>query len=392
MQVSITALRVDVAMTACLRLASLSAHQSIRRMSSVTTHQTALCLIPPESLWAPIQAIRSVHDKAYPRWMPHINLIFPFAPESKFAEIKEQLGELLLKRKPLDIEFDPSSLHYFPQKGSECTFHLRPKLTADVVELQGFIQQSLAGYLVTGTRPFEAHLTLGQTTNSRISDVLIEMKAKWQTMRFTIDRVCMISRENDPNGAFEIKSQMYLLCHKDKQIDLPIAPPPPARIDPPHALPSKTSLCLVPPDEFSARLLRLLEGTSFRPVKPFRIVLCELDNEHIEPELRARFESMRKVTVDFGPRSICFNYSTSRLFLKPTDGQALDGFNALLGNQVDGTLTLGQLDKKDVPEVGDRFTQSWTMGNNEFEVDRVHLIDADGRFRCSLLLRSQYFS
>ena len=382
---------------ACLSLVIrlLTSSRSFLAMPSATTHHTALCLIPPESLWQPIQDIRSVHDKAYPRWMPHINLMYPFAPESKFAEIKEQLGELLLKRKPLEIEFDPSSLHYFQQKGSECTFHLRPKITADVVELQGLIQQTLIDY-VTSTRPFEAHLTLGQTTKSRISDVLIEMKAKWQTMKFTIDRVCMISRENDPNSPFEIKSQMFLLGRQNEQINLPCrptTPPPlPALKDPPHAHPSKTSLCMVPPEEFSVRLLRLFEGTSFRPVRPFRIVLCELDNDQIEAELRARIESMRKVTVEFGPRSICFNYSTSRLFLKPTDGQALDRFNFQLDKHVDGTLTLGQLDKKDVADVGDRFTQSWTMGNNEFEVDRVHLIDADGRFRCTLPLRSQCFS
>ena len=34
----------------------------------------AVIIQPAESLWAPIQQIRKEHDKAYIRWMPHINL------------------------------------------------------------------------------------------------------------------------------------------------------------------------------------------------------------------------------------------------------------------------------------------------------------------------------
>ncbi|CAF1511493.1 unnamed protein product, partial [Adineta steineri] len=33
--------------------------------------KTALCLIPPENVWDQIQSIRSIHDKAYPRWRNH---------------------------------------------------------------------------------------------------------------------------------------------------------------------------------------------------------------------------------------------------------------------------------------------------------------------------------
>lgn len=39
---------------------------------------SAIIVAPPENLWGPIQAIRQEHDKAYERWMPHINLIYPF--------------------------------------------------------------------------------------------------------------------------------------------------------------------------------------------------------------------------------------------------------------------------------------------------------------------------
>ncbi|CAF3962533.1 unnamed protein product, partial [Rotaria sp. Silwood1] len=73
-------------------------------MANVTTTQTALCLIPPNNIWEQIQSIRSIHDKAYPRWMPHINLIYPFTPEKNFDNIKVQLEPILNRIKPFQIQ------------------------------------------------------------------------------------------------------------------------------------------------------------------------------------------------------------------------------------------------------------------------------------------------
>ncbi|CAF4827340.1 unnamed protein product, partial [Rotaria sp. Silwood2] len=85
-------------------------------MSNSITHKTALCLIPPENVWEQIQSIRSKYDKAYPRWMPHINLIYPFVSDSEFANIKIQLDSILNQRKQFEIEFDKTSFEYFKQK------------------------------------------------------------------------------------------------------------------------------------------------------------------------------------------------------------------------------------------------------------------------------------
>jgi 2'-5' RNA ligase len=366
-------------------------------MSAALTHTTALCLIPPENVWEQIQSIRSVYDKAYPRWMPHINLVYPFAPESDFAHLKNQLDAVLNPTNSFEIEFDHSSIQYFKQKGSECTFHLRPKKNKDVVALQQLIQKCLPNY-VSNARPFEPHLTLGQTTTARISDILVEMKAKWKTIKFTIDRVYLISRENDPDDLFSIKNQV-LLVGSNENNDEPYSP---MEIPVMENIPtisssssSKTNLCIIPPLEFSSRLLHLFEDTSFRPLTPFRIILSEYDKNPHESDLRLQIESIPKFTIDFGARSICFNYTTSRLFLKPTDIEPIKRLNFdgnSSKNNFDGTLTLGELDKKDLTEVGDRFAQSWSFGTNEFEVDRVHLIDSNGRFQCTFLLKSQCFS
>ncbi|ORZ34019.1 2'-5' RNA ligase superfamily-domain-containing protein [Catenaria anguillulae PL171] len=44
--------------------------------------RTAVAIIPPPALWPAIQPLRRAFDPAHPRWPPHINLLFPFAPLS----------------------------------------------------------------------------------------------------------------------------------------------------------------------------------------------------------------------------------------------------------------------------------------------------------------------
>ena len=57
----------------------------------VKTPHTAVVLIPPESLWESIQAIRRVYDLHIFRWMPHVTLLFPFIPAERFAQAEPDL-------------------------------------------------------------------------------------------------------------------------------------------------------------------------------------------------------------------------------------------------------------------------------------------------------------
>lgn len=41
-------------------------------------NDTALCIIPPKECWASIDRLRSLYDKAYEKWPPHINVVYPF--------------------------------------------------------------------------------------------------------------------------------------------------------------------------------------------------------------------------------------------------------------------------------------------------------------------------
>src|SRR5205814_2431970 len=54
-------------------------------MSNGKSHHTAVAVVPPQDYWEPIQAIRRVHDRQIGRWMPHINLLYPFVAPDRLA-------------------------------------------------------------------------------------------------------------------------------------------------------------------------------------------------------------------------------------------------------------------------------------------------------------------
>lgn len=101
--------------------------------------RTALCLIPPRSVWEGIQGVRAVRegerggseargsrgrmenrrirnprdqalrvgaqarDKAYCRWPPHINLFFPFVAEDAFEEVAREIAVVARSSTPFAV-------------------------------------------------------------------------------------------------------------------------------------------------------------------------------------------------------------------------------------------------------------------------------------------------
>ncbi|CAD5115900.1 DgyrCDS4835 [Dimorphilus gyrociliatus] len=175
--------------------------------------KSAIILMPPETEWTQIQNIREKHDKAYNRWMPHINLIWPFVPDMdcnfdlEFVKISQALSKLA----PFKVKFTQKSFSFFEHK--QCVLWLNP-LENDhddnphpsVIKLQKILQNLYPNYY-DGTKEFVPHLTLGRFQRKHINNVRENFQKDWKDIEFEVNKIYLISRKGfeDP---FEIKKEI----------------------------------------------------------------------------------------------------------------------------------------------------------------------------------------
>jgi hypothetical protein len=71
----------------------------------------------------------SVHDKSFKRWMPHINLLYPFIKDESdgraFDEAESAIRSAVAELQPFQIVFDRNSFRTF-RHGKNFTLWLKP--------------------------------------------------------------------------------------------------------------------------------------------------------------------------------------------------------------------------------------------------------------------------
>lgn len=157
--------------------------------------RAALCIIPPESVWEPIQAIRRVHDRQIDRWMPHINLLFPFLERCHPSRLEPVCARLAR----FDVTLD--GVRHFTHASGRCTVWLDPRPAAPLVALQAALQAEIpeCDDVARFDHGFTPHLSVGQAASERDAGRLIASLA-WKPVSFTVDAVCIIERNDGPFG------------------------------------------------------------------------------------------------------------------------------------------------------------------------------------------------
>ncbi|KAL5378487.1 hypothetical protein DPSP01_009068 [Paraphaeosphaeria sporulosa] len=135
------------------------------------SHKSALVLLPPSAIEAPIEAVRRVHDKVFARWPPHINLIYPFlalpsvqgegswSPELK-EHIRCRIKKVTRQIEPFHMSLLTEGPKSFIHTSKSRTVWLQP--SSDLVSgLQAALQTEFAE-CNHDQRPFVPHLSLGQ--------------------------------------------------------------------------------------------------------------------------------------------------------------------------------------------------------------------------------------
>ncbi|MCK8501089.1 poly(A) polymerase [Myxococcus fulvus] len=187
-----------------------------RAASSVTgaaaarlVHHTAVVLIPPESVWPPIQALRKKHDAKFERWMPHVTLLYPFLPEEDFDTVAALLGEAARSIEPFQVTL--SDFDHFDHRAS-ATAWLRPEdaprgaLTRLHAKLVSVVPEC-----APPAHGFHPHLSVGQVPHSDDVDVertVATWARGWRPLSFEVREVCIIRRQG--NTPFEVVRRIPL--------------------------------------------------------------------------------------------------------------------------------------------------------------------------------------
>ena len=170
----------------------------------VKMYRTAFAAVPPEGEWGPIQAIRRRHDRQIHRWMPHINLLYPFRLQGEFPAIMPTLRTVCASIAPFTISL--GEFRHFRHSSGRCTLWLAPEPAEALQRLHAALQAAFPDCDDLSRIPagFTPHLTVGQFPSPRDCERTREhLQASWQPIRFNLAEVALLARGEDSPFAVE---------------------------------------------------------------------------------------------------------------------------------------------------------------------------------------------
>ena len=181
-----------------------------REMKTETDVKSALCIIPPKNLWEKIQAIRMIHDPAYKRWMPHINIFFPFINEKYFTEIAQYIQEEIIDKNNIQKfnislnKFDVFDRIRGSLSGSMSTknetMFLNPSGCND--NMQEIFNALKGDWQICANKHgggFSPHLTVGKFQMKDMEKYMKDFQRNWTKITWQCENIYLISRRgNDP--------------------------------------------------------------------------------------------------------------------------------------------------------------------------------------------------
>ncbi len=178
------------------------------------TYESGIVIIPPKSVWTPIQNLREQYDaKAY-RWMPHITMIYGFVPEEYFEEATSLVSEAL-KGFPC-FEVNLKEYQTFSHRKKE-TVWLNPVTENNIlVQLQTVIQNCFpqCNEQLKGLQGFTPHMSVGQFANK---EEAFQKLPKWKALEFPVESIAFISRKG--NQPFEERYRIHLKTGEIELVD-----------------------------------------------------------------------------------------------------------------------------------------------------------------------------
>ncbi|CAH0055841.1 unnamed protein product [Clonostachys solani] len=176
------------------------ADQTAKSALLTPSTDTALCLIPPKHLWEPVDRLRSLYDKAYNRWPPHVNLVYPFVQPDCLERAAEAIAQIdygleLGQSTPLAALSEPD---VFAQKNNN-TIHLRPRNGQNLEllrRLSNMLQHALGR---SEDQNFKPHMTVAQSQdrNSASHLYLVDKIRSIGDISWDVTELAILIRDKD---------------------------------------------------------------------------------------------------------------------------------------------------------------------------------------------------
>lgn len=143
--------------------------------------------------------------------MPHVTLLYPFAPKGSFNQVLPDLAQVGWEQPPFEVTL--ASFRWFRHGQGSYTVWLAPEPEGAVVKLHGALTKALPGFTDTGSFKdgFSPHLSVGQVEGTaKLRRLVDELQAGWEPLRFTVGEMSLISRKDPPNDVFQVDRRIAL--------------------------------------------------------------------------------------------------------------------------------------------------------------------------------------
>ena len=185
------------------------------------TYKTALVLLPPSSIAAPIDRVRGIYDKHFKRWPAHINLLYPFLSEpsepsghgngsqsSLKPDIRARIVSAIKDIRPFQISLEADPPGVFHHGPNSTTVWLGPT-TQSVQQLHAALQKEFPE-VNADRRPFTPHLSVGQAK----SQVRVD-KLKMLTTKTVMDHTLLTSGLLEKPGSTPLEEAIPIALNWD---------------------------------------------------------------------------------------------------------------------------------------------------------------------------------
>ncbi|KAF3402650.1 Nuclear poly [Talaromyces pinophilus] len=161
---------------------------------SLNSFDTALCIIPPAHLTQDINRLRALYDKAYEKWPPHINLIYPFVDPEDLPHVVEIMRSTLAKNKTWPFQFVVDKAGFFTHKRHRTIYTTSSGKGREEVKT---IRRDVLSALGQADTHFQPHLTIGQSEANDESDLeyLISKASLLPLVEWEVSEVVILIRE-----------------------------------------------------------------------------------------------------------------------------------------------------------------------------------------------------